>query len=250
MTSEQELYGRKGRLVTDQDAGAITRVEELSYDLKVSEVMTRDVKSVTPDMHMVDLLELFRQARISGAPVLSDGKIVGIISLEDLIVSLCNMDVDAPVARYMTTKVITMKTYDPVVEAIRTFTKSGVGRLPVVDEEGKLAGMITKGDVTRGVLIALQNAFFRLLHADGLEDGVVSTVRAGGDTDTNAALCGALLGAVYGREAVPGQWRRMVLSCRPLVGHPGIEQPRPAVYWPTDAWHLAERLLAIGQRSG
>jgi CBS domain-containing protein/anti-sigma regulatory factor (Ser/Thr protein kinase) len=159
MTSEQELYGRKGRLITDQDAKEITRVEELSYDLKVSEVMTRDVKFVTPDMHMVDLLELFRQARISGAPVLSDGKIVGIISLEDLIVSLCAMDVDAPVEKYMTPKVITMKTFDPVVEAIRTFTKSGIGRLPVVDESGKLVGMITKGDVTRGVLTALQRDY-------------------------------------------------------------------------------------------
>jgi len=96
------------------------------------------------------------------------------------------------------------------------------------------------------VLIALQNAFFRLLHATSLEDGVVQTVRAGGDTDTNAAICGALLGAVHGREAVPPQWRRIVLSCRPFVGHPGVEQPRPAVYWPTDALILAERLLAPG----
>ena len=53
------------------------------------------------------------------------------------------------------------------------------------------------------VLIALQNAFFRLLHAPNLEEAVVATVRAGGDTDTNAAICGALVGAVYGREAVP-----------------------------------------------
>ena len=159
MTSDQALYGRRGRLITDQDAKEITRVEELSYDLKVSEVMSSDVKYVTPDMHMVDLLELFRQARISGAPVLFEGKIVGIISLEDLIVSLCAMDVDAPIEKYMTSKVITMKTFDPVVEAIRTFTKSGVGRLPVVDETGKLVGMITKGDVTRGVLTALQRDY-------------------------------------------------------------------------------------------
>jgi anti-sigma regulatory factor (Ser/Thr protein kinase) len=52
-----------------------------------------------------------------------------------------------------------MKTFDPVVEAIRTFTKSGIGRLPVVDESGKLVGMITKGDVTRGVLTALQRDY-------------------------------------------------------------------------------------------
>jgi ADP-ribosyl-[dinitrogen reductase] hydrolase len=97
------------------------------------------------------------------------------------------------------------------------------------------------------VLVALQNAFYWLLRAPSLEDGVVATVRAGGDTDTNAAICGALLGAVYGREAVPAQWRRMVLSCRPLAGHPGVRQPRPRVFWPTDALVLAERLLLAGE---
>jgi ADP-ribosyl-[dinitrogen reductase] hydrolase len=93
------------------------------------------------------------------------------------------------------------------------------------------------------VLVALQNAFFRLLHAESLEDGVVETVRAGGDTDTNAAICGALLGAVHGRRAIPKQWQHMVLSCRPMPGQPGVEQPRPALFWPIDALVLAERLL-------
>jgi ADP-ribosyl-[dinitrogen reductase] hydrolase len=91
------------------------------------------------------------------------------------------------------------------------------------------------------VKIALQNAFFELLHAESVEDGVVSTVRRGGDTDTNAAIAGALLGAVHGREAVPGQWRSMVLSCRP-VG-PRARRPRPATYWPVGVMDIAERLL-------
>ncbi|MCC6178635.1 MAG: ADP-ribosylglycohydrolase family protein [Chloroflexi bacterium] len=93
------------------------------------------------------------------------------------------------------------------------------------------------------VIIALQNAFYRLLHASTLEDAVVQTVRAGGDTDTNAAICGALVGAVHGRDAVPGQWQRMVLSCRAMSGHAQIRQPRPAQFWPVDALTLAELLL-------
>jgi ADP-ribosylglycohydrolase len=95
------------------------------------------------------------------------------------------------------------------------------------------------------VLVALQNAFYQLLHAETLEEGVVETVRRGGDTDTNAAICGALLGAVCGREAVPEQWQRMVLSCRPMPGEVNVPQPRPAIYWPTDALVLAERLLLV-----
>jgi ADP-ribosylglycohydrolase len=52
------------------------------------------------------------------------------------------------------------------------------------------------------VLTALGNALWQLLHAPDLEAGVVDTVMRGGDTDTNAAICGALLGAVYGVERV------------------------------------------------
>lgn len=95
------------------------------------------------------------------------------------------------------------------------------------------------------VLVALQNAFYQLLHASSLEEGLVATVRAGGDTDTNAAICGALLGAIHGRAAIPNQWQAMVLSCRPMPAQPTIAQPRPALCWPTDALTLAERLLLV-----
>ena len=68
---------------------------------------------------------------------------------------------------------------------------------------------------------------------------------SGGDTDTNAAIAGALLGAVHGREAVPPRWRARVLTCRPLR-ELGASQPRAEEFWPVDALVLAEALLAIG----
>lgn len=95
------------------------------------------------------------------------------------------------------------------------------------------------------VLVALQHAFHQLANGASVEEGILRTVRAGGDTDTNGAICGALLGAVRGRDAVPAQWRHMVLSCRPLTGHPGVHNPRPATYWPADALTLAEALLLV-----
>lgn len=93
------------------------------------------------------------------------------------------------------------------------------------------------------VTVALQNAFFQLRHAEP-EAALVDTVRRGGDTDTNAAIAGALLGAVHGVLALPLRWRSAVLSCVPVEGAPGVHRPRPPPFWPVDALVLAERLVA------
>jgi ADP-ribosylglycohydrolase len=93
------------------------------------------------------------------------------------------------------------------------------------------------------VTVALQNAFFQLRHA-APEEALVDTVRRGGDTDTNAAIAGALLGAVHGVHALPLRWRNAVLSCVPVEGMPGCHRPRPPGCWPVDALVVAERLLA------
>lgn len=92
------------------------------------------------------------------------------------------------------------------------------------------------------VMIAFRNALFQLLSAASLEEGVVQTIAGGGDTDTNAAIAGALLGAVHGEQAIPTQWRQGILSCRPEQGRENVHRPRPEVYWPVDAVELAERL--------
>ncbi|HVJ12290.1 MAG TPA: inositol monophosphatase family protein [Burkholderiales bacterium] len=91
------------------------------------------------------------------------------------------------------------------------------------------------------VLVALQNAFFHLKNSS-LEDALVATVGAGGDTDTNAAVCGALLGAAHGRSAIPSRWILPVLACRSAI-EAGAPRPRPAEYWPDDILELAEALL-------
>jgi ADP-ribosyl-[dinitrogen reductase] hydrolase len=50
------------------------------------------------------------------------------------------------------------------------------------------------------------------------------------------------MGAVYGLDAIPTQWRKKALNCRPEAGLPGVHQPRPECFWPADALELAEQL--------
>jgi ADP-ribosyl-[dinitrogen reductase] hydrolase len=137
------------------------------------------------------------------------------------------------------------QTYDYAVEWSRIEDlESGVRRALEAAEDGPPADFLHQQG---WVLTALHNAFFELLDAKDMQEAVVRTVRRGGDTDTNAAICGALLGAVYGRDAIPSQWQRMVLSCRPMPGLSAVMQPRPAMYWPVDGLVLAERLVASGR---
>lgn len=148
-----------GRTVTDQDAENITRVEELAYELKVDAVMTRNPMTVSPETSMNATLELFRHHRISGAPVIQNDDLIGIVSIEDLIRCLQKNDLASPVSQYMSTKLLTVHGSDPVIEALKLFVSSHYGRLPVLDESNKLAGIITKGNITSGILKALQKDY-------------------------------------------------------------------------------------------
>lgn len=78
----------------------------------------------------------------------------------------------------MTTELVTVNTFDSIVEAIKTFTEKRLGRLPVVDEDKKLAGIITKGDITRGILLAVERDYkeeeVRRYRASHLFDDIIS----------------------------------------------------------------------------
>jgi ADP-ribosylglycohydrolase len=85
------------------------------------------------------------------------------------------------------------------------------------------------------VRIAFTHAFFQLKHATSFEAALVQVVRSGGDTDTNGAITGALLGACFGLEAIPERWRARVTSCVP---------PRPPEYHCGDLLAVADALVS------
>lgn len=109
---------------------------------------------------------------------------------------------------------------------------------PVGDtlEAARTALPESDGDKQGWVRIALQHAFFHLLHAKEPAGALVQTVLAGGDTDTNAAIAGALLGAVFGVGAFPPAWRRAVGAC---------QSPRPPEYRCNDLDALADALVSL-----
>ena len=149
----------KGKVITDQLAGSITRVEELAYIIRIEEVMTKQLITISPDAPMSEVVNILREKRISGVIVAENEELVGLISTEDLIKCLINGELHIPVRNYMATDLITLNSFDYLTEALKTFARTGLGRLPVLDENKKLVGIITKGDITYGFLKALEHDY-------------------------------------------------------------------------------------------
>lgn len=93
------------------------------------------------------------------------------------------------------------------------------------------------------VLGCFQNAIWQLLYAQDYLDGMLDTLKRGGDTANNAAVAGALLGACYGVAEVPDSLRNAITHCRPLKGQFGVLQPRPECCWANEVEYLAEQIL-------
>jgi ADP-ribosylglycohydrolase/fructose-1,6-bisphosphatase/inositol monophosphatase family enzyme len=129
--------------------------------------------------------------------------------------------------------------------AMRIAREAGAEAAPVSAVLDKAASGVAPAEFQHQmgwVLIALQNAFFHLAAGTALEPALIETVGRGGDTDTNAAIAGALLGAADGRASFPVRWVLPVLTCRPDRGLHAA-RPRPEAYWPDDLLELTEALL-------
>jgi len=91
--------------------------------------------------------------------------------------------------------------------------RDAIHRVPR-EREGELP--ITRPGETGFVVHCVEIAFWFVAHDRTLEESFIYLVQAGGDTDTNAAVAGALLGARYGETALPPRWIDQ------LVGAQGI----------------------------
>jgi len=97
------------------------------------------------------------------------------------------------------------------------------------------SGLAITGTGMGFVRVAFRLAFWELLHAPSFEAGMLDTVNRGGDSDTNGAIVGGLLGALYGFESIPPQWVQAILACRP-------GGPLDTIYHPSSFDDLVHKL--------
>jgi CBS domain-containing protein/anti-sigma regulatory factor (Ser/Thr protein kinase) len=150
------ISGQEGKATAARQPLEVTKLQELVYELKIEQVMTKKVITVSPDDTLRHLKDQLRINRISGTPVLQGAELVGIISIEDVLKALERGEIDARVGDKMTMDVQTVFADETIMQAVNKFGRFGFGRLPIVTRYGRLVGMLTQGDIARGLLRQLE----------------------------------------------------------------------------------------------
>jgi CBS domain-containing protein/anti-sigma regulatory factor (Ser/Thr protein kinase) len=149
--------------MAEQDAklDRLTKTQEMVYELRVSEVMAPKMVTVSPDQTMAEFRTILRDNRLSGTPVVENGRLVGMVSIEDLINALTDNAINSTVRERMKTKVECLYDDELLVHCIAKFSKFGYRRYPVLNRDNELIGIITKGSIVEGLLKKLEIEYER-----------------------------------------------------------------------------------------
>jgi CBS domain-containing protein len=228
--------------------------------------MTRDVVTVRTDTPLKQAAALLTQRRISGLPVLGDDRhVLGVLSEGDIIFKeqgtrerpgLFERLLAGPpkqldlklsartVGQAMTAPALTISARRPVTEAASTMIEEGVNRLPVVDHDDRLIGIITRADLVRAFVRSDAEVEHEireevLLRTLWLDPGVVEVEVDGGEvkltgeveTRGDAEAVPALVERVPGVVAVQSdlRWRTDTSSTGRCPDRPE-QRRRPPVY--------------------
>ena len=128
----------------------------------VSDLIKRKGSAVTkasPETTIAALLDLLAEHRIGAVVVSADGGVDGIVSERDVVRALRTAGaalLDAPISTVMTSDVVVTGPGDTVEDMMRLMTDRRIRHVPVVSQDGRLAGIISIGDVVKSRIDELE----------------------------------------------------------------------------------------------
>ncbi|HZK20540.1 MAG TPA: CBS domain-containing protein [Treponemataceae bacterium] len=146
-------------ITTDSSSEAVLK---LLFKLKVKDVMSSTVKTFSPHDSMRKIQQCMKKKHFSGVPIIEEKKLVGMISIADIVTVFDRGNMDDPCKAYMTTDLIVLQDDMPVSFAVSCFNKYKFGRFPVVDAEQRLVGIVTTTDLISALLTAMADEVKRL----------------------------------------------------------------------------------------
>jgi CBS domain-containing protein len=118
--------------------------------MKIREIMSTEIKKVTPDNALIDIAAMMRDEDIGALPVVKDGELRGIVTDRDIVVRAIAEGKEpstTTVQEVLSEKVESVEPDDDIEEAADVMAAHQIRRLPVV-EDGKLIGMVSLGDIS------------------------------------------------------------------------------------------------------
>jgi len=137
-------------------------VLELIYQLKIKDVMTRAVVTCNRTDTLRHIREVMKENHIGGLPITDGDTLLGIVTLEDIIMALDKGYVDKPADEYMTRNVIVLEDDMPLSFAITYINKYHYGHFPVLNKNKELVGILTSRDVVQSLLVEMNREVLRL----------------------------------------------------------------------------------------
>jgi len=145
-------------------------------ELLAKDIMTKKVITISKDATLAELAKLLIKNKISGVPVVDEkGELVGIVTEADLIIKESNLPfplsfsfaflesyesytkstkeyLETRVKEVMSTNVKTAREDMPISKVVNIMINNNINRLPILNNDGKLTGIITRADIIKSII--------------------------------------------------------------------------------------------------
>ncbi|MGB9928067.1 MAG: CBS domain-containing protein [Methanosarcina sp.] len=135
--------------------GIVTRTNLLQNpeEEQLALLMTRDPISISPGSDLQTAARLLVEHGIRRLPVVDNGKLVGLVTVADVIGTIADMNIDIPIKDYVEKEVVAIYSETPLPVVARIMELAGVKAVPVLDENLELVGIISDRDVIAASVI-------------------------------------------------------------------------------------------------
>jgi CBS domain-containing protein/anti-sigma regulatory factor (Ser/Thr protein kinase) len=146
--------------ISTEDSPSV--VLELIYQLKIKDVMDTAFVTGRKDQTMRHVQAIMKENRVSGIPIVEDRKLVGLVSINDIVDALDKGLIECPVEERMTRDIIVLQDDMPLSFAVTYLNKYNYGRFPVLNKNHELVGILSSMDVIRSLLVEMNREVLKL----------------------------------------------------------------------------------------
>ena len=116
--------------------------------MKISDVMTPNPKTVMPTDDVQVAARIMRDEDAGSVPVVEDGRVVGMVTDRDIVIrAVADGDFDCTVADICSDDVVCVRVEQSTADAAELMSEHQIRRLPVVDDDDRLMGIVSLGDL-------------------------------------------------------------------------------------------------------